>query len=621
MPTIQRVAGFNRGLIAQTGIVPIGTRLLQDTYPLDIREIKEVISEATGVKKSVLRMTGVFQKADDKNQNGRIYTTPILAEAVEAIQKDLGNRSVLGEYDHPCVRTSDFRVLTVDGWKEFKDIKVGDKVWSRVNGKMVESRVNQIVDEEYDGPVYDILGRNINVGFTPGHRILLTKRYHTNEQLYATAEDIYLNRGKYSKSPLPRTAKWNGNELKTVIVPGIPAEKLSKSVNYYKNDITQDLVIDAKLFASFVGLYLAEGSLTGTTGIQINQKTESTKVLIKELLTKFPSELIWSENKTGYWLADLRLHEYLKPLGDKYSKYISKEIKQLSSECLEQLIYWFAIGDGRMLVGSRDSSYLSCKPELSSAVQVSGMVAKPQLDLGKYSRLSVFTVSKQLIQDLHECVIKTGRCARLSRVEPSDDYIFADHLIEAKSKSTLYQLHISRNQDIYLDPRFTTIEKIHHTGRIYCLSVDHHNFYMEYKGLSYWTGNSDAKIHLERVSHLITKVWMEGKFVYGEAEVIEGTDPGRNLAALLRHGVRVGISSRGVGDMEVVNEGTADEAYMVQGGYRFVTWDTVGEPSVQEAVMSVMESKEYGIMTRSRIRNLKPDIALVNEISEWLKGE
>jgi len=132
----------------------------------------------------------------------------------------------------------------------------------------------------------------------------------------------------------------------------------------------------------------------------------------------------------------------------------------------------------------------------------------------------------------------------------------------------------------------------------------------------------DAKIHLERVSHLITKVWTEGKYVYGEAEVIEGTDQGKNLAALLRAGVKLGISSRGVGDMEVVNEGSENERYIVQPGYRFVTWDVVGEPSVLEATLSVMESRQgkprRGIITRANLSQMNTRAALMRELRQKL---
>lgn len=128
---------------------------------------------------------------------------------------------------------------------------------------------------------------------------------------------------------------------------------------------------------------------------------------------------------------------------------------------------------------------------------------------------------------------------------------------------------------------------------------------------------SDAKIHLDRVSHVITKLWMEGKYVYGVAEVLEDMPCGKMLATLLKSKVQVGISSRGVGDMEVVSE-AAGQFYKVQPGYQFVTWDIVGEPSVSEAVMHVMESRNR-IPTRAN-RSIDPKKALVKELDGWLKG-
>jgi hypothetical protein len=94
----------------------------------------------------------------------------------------------------------------------------------------------------------------------------------------------------------------------------------------------------------------------------------------------------------------------------------------------------------------------------------------------------------------------------------------------------------------------------------------------------------DAKIHLDRISHLITKVWMDGKKVYGEAEVLDSQPFGRCLRGLFEQKVVPGISSRGVGDMEVVESG-GQEHYRVMEGYQFVTWDIVAEPSVHGATL------------------------------------
>lgn len=98
----------------------------------------------------------------------------------------------------------------------------------------------------------------------------------------------------------------------------------------------------------------------------------------------------------------------------------------------------------------------------------------------------------------------------------------------------------------------------------------------------------DAKIHLDRLSHLVTKVWMEGNKVYGEAEVLDSQPLGRCLRGLFEQKVTVGISSRGVGDMEV-RESNGEEYYEVLPGYSFVTWDAVAEPSVSGANLNVME--------------------------------
>lgn len=106
---------------------------------------------------------------------------------------------------------------------------------------------------------------------------------------------------------------------------------------------------------------------------------------------------------------------------------------------------------------------------------------------------------------------------------------------------------------------------------------------------------ADAKIHLDRVSHLITKVWMDGRKVYGEAEILHKLPLGACLRGLFEHKARVGISSRGVGDMEVV-ESRGQQVYRVMPGYSFVTWDAVAEPSVNGAILNIQE----GILKRIR---------------------
>ena len=79
--------------------------------------------------------------------------------------------------------------------------------------------------------------------------------------------------------------------------------------------------------------------------------------------------------------------------------------------------------------------------------------------------------------------------------------------------------------------------------------------------------------------------------VYGEIEVVKGMPCGDMLACLIESNVQVGISSRGVGDMEMtMHEG--EEAYQVMPGFAFVTFDAVAEPSVTGSQLMVMESRQ-----------------------------
>lgn len=100
-----------------------------------------------------------------------------------------------------------------------------------------------------------------------------------------------------------------------------------------------------------------------------------------------------------------------------------------------------------------------------------------------------------------------------------------------------------------------------------------------------------ARINLDRVSHVITKLWMDGKKVYGEAEVLDEMPCGSMLRTLFEHNIRNGISSRGVGDMEM-RESHGEETYYVSEGFSFVTWDAVADPSVGNAYLTIVENRD-----------------------------
>ena len=83
----------------------------------------------------------------------------------------------------------------------------------------------------------------------------------------------------------------------------------------------------------------------------------------------------------------------------------------------------------------------------------------------------------------------------------------------------------------------------------------------------------DLRINLDRVSHMITKMWMDGPNGYGKLKVIP-TPMGNIVQTMLESGVKLGVSSRGSG--EVDSNGNVQ-------GFEIITVDIVAQPSAPGA--------------------------------------
>ena len=95
-------------------------------------------------------------------------------------------------------------------------------------------------------------------------------------------------------------------------------------------------------------------------------------------------------------------------------------------------------------------------------------------------------------------------------------------------------------------------------------------------------------IGLNNVSHLITELRMQGEDAYGKAKIL-GTPMGKIAENLIKEGVKLGVSLRGLGT--TVKKNGLDE---VQDDFHLATIDIVSDPSAPSAfVKGVMESAEW----------------------------
>ena len=102
----------------------------------------------------------------------------------------------------------------------------------------------------------------------------------------------------------------------------------------------------------------------------------------------------------------------------------------------------------------------------------------------------------------------------------------------------------------------------------------------------------DSVINLKNASHLITKMYWDGDNVMGKVEVLD-TPSGNILKALVKSGVKLGISSRGLGSVKQVNGDT-----IVEDDFQLICFDFVSEPSTAGAFM-VAEGKDTNVLTKA----------------------
>lgn len=114
-------------------------------------------------------------------------------------------------------------------------------------------------------------------------------------------------------------------------------------------------------------------------------------------------------------------------------------------------------------------------------------------------------------------------------------------------------------------------------------------------------------VSLERVSHVIREIGWNGNDVVGTIEILN-TPTGRIAQELMEAGVKLGISSRGVGETIRTNEGydMVDESFML------VAFDLVSEPSTQNAWLG--GAMHEGKVTKDVIRKMVPKVDRVNRI-------
>ena len=116
----------------------------------------------------------------------------------------------------------------------------------------------------------------------------------------------------------------------------------------------------------------------------------------------------------------------------------------------------------------------------------------------------------------------------------------------------------------------------------------HDTFVRERRAMGELDHPESSVVNLANVSHNITDMHWNSDDLVGTVEVLT-TPSGNILRELFRNGIKLGISSRGVGSVETVKESTdGEEAQEVQNDFELIAFDFVSNPSTQGAFMYPM---------------------------------
>lgn len=125
---------------------------------------------------------------------------------------------------------------------------------------------------------------------------------------------------------------------------------------------------------------------------------------------------------------------------------------------------------------------------------------------------------------------------------------------------------------------------------------------------------ADLRINLDRVSHMITKMWMDGPNGYGKLKILP-TPMGQLVATMLESGVKLGVSSRGSGEV--------DESGNVH-GFEIITVDVVAQPSAPGAyptpVYEHIMNSTGGLRSLNISKEVQGDPKAQKYIAESLKN-
>jgi len=368
------------------------------------------------------------------------------------------------------------RVLTDNGWKYFKDVNINKDLFATLdkNGYLIYKKAYDYIEYKYQGEMYYLNTRGVNLLVTPNHNL-----YFAKPDIHGGKKDKEFKKFSYKLNTFHnffrkdkkflKGAKWKGQNVDFFELPeyknfwnNIP--KLGNKIR--RKFIQPTKKIKMKYWLQLLGWFLAEGCYSGTSQVSFCIHKKEIDIVGKII------------NKCGFdYSISLRgnygaaLHVYNTQLARWLHKHCNRTalnktiplfIYNLNPYLIEIFLKSLYRGDGQ----KTETAYI------------------------------LSTISKNIADGVLELLLKAGYCGK-QNIRDRRDYVSFINNRPIKSNYPVFEInwlnkieHRTSNCHDTLKQKIQKENIVNYTGKVYCVSVPNKLLYVERNGKPVWCGNS-----------------------------------------------------------------------------------------------------------------------------------
>lgn len=432
---VRNIKPYNYSKLNGSGFVPENTPV-QGGDVIVGKVMPTKVNNIIHYKDNSMALKATDSGVIDRNGANDKYFTNTNGDGYNFAKVRLRSERVPTIGDKLCL-TPDTDVLTKNGWKPIYQITKSDLVAQLNNGILEYVNPVEIYDFDHDGEMYELRTQQVDLTVTMNHKMYVRKR-DTNFYQLLQAKDIIGKRVHYKKN-----ASYTQETLDIM-----KFDKFSMPMNSW-------LV--------FLGIWIAEGWVErGAKRITIAANKPRVQKALKQIATDTGLNLIVNGDKRHVY--NIHMYNYLELYSNgALNKELPEMVFDLDMEQARHVLHGLMLGDGHVSKNNHHS-YSTSSYKLANQVQ--------QLALHCGYSGNIY------LQETRESSLKDGRV-----IKPTNEHQYIVGIVRSKNEPCVNHGHTKTQNG-------QSEKVIQYNGKVHCLEVPSHVFYVRVNGKPVWTGNS-----------------------------------------------------------------------------------------------------------------------------------